>query len=402
MEPSSGIRSSKALCIGASDLKRVAGATYNGYMVVVSATSTGAGEENLSGMFNAPARQDHSSTHRELPAPCFDRFQILALDGGGAKALFTAHMLARLEKDLGISISDSFDLIAGTSAGGIVALALGAGLSPSEIAAHYEELVKKVFPAARRRLWRRPRQLTSPIYDGDALRAALSKVLGDRLLGDSAKRLVIPAWDVQRGAVHIFKTPHHIRLKRDWRIPMTDIAMATSAAPLYFPAARVDGHRLIDGGVWANNPSVVAIAEAVSMLDVPLSSIRVLNVGTIDQLTNHPKRLDRGGLFNWAKPIAPLILTAGSRGGQGIAEHLIGKESFTRLDARVPGGLYALDSADPKDLAGLAASASRELSPLFTSRFAGHRAAQYKPLVGDRHDGDPTHTETTEVTDEAH
>ena len=80
------------------------------------------------------------------------------------------------------------------------------------------------------------------------------------------KRLVIPAWDVQRGAVHIFKTPHHMRLARDWRIPMVDIAMATSAAPLYFPAARVDGHRLIDGGVWANNPSVVAIAEAVSML----------------------------------------------------------------------------------------------------------------------------------------
>src|SRR5699024_11227447 len=133
-----------------------------------------------------------------------------------------------------------------------------------------EELVEKVFPASRRRVWRRPRQLRSPIYDAEALRAALTGVLGRRLLGDSTKRLVIPAWDVQRGAVHIFKTPHHTRLTRDWRLSMVDIAMATSAAPLYFPAAGVDGHRLIDGGVWANNPSVVAIAEAVSMLDVPL------------------------------------------------------------------------------------------------------------------------------------
>jgi patatin-like phospholipase/acyl hydrolase len=69
------------------------------------------------------------------------RFQILALDGGGAKALFTAHLLARLEQDLDISIRDSFDLIAGTSAGGIIALALGAGLRPSEIVSHYTELV---------------------------------------------------------------------------------------------------------------------------------------------------------------------------------------------------------------------------------------------------------------------
>ena len=367
-------------------------------MGVVKASSTGAGGENLSGIASESVQQDDLSSASELPNPSFDRFQILALDGGGAKALFTAHVLARLEQDLGVSINESFDLFAGTSAGGIVALALGAGLTPSEIVKHYEELVKAVFPAARRRLWRRPQQFTAPIYDADALRVALTKVLGDRLLGDSAKRLVVPAWDVQRGSVHVFKTPHHSQLTRDWRIPMVDIAMATSAAPLYFPAARVDGHRLIDGGVWANNPSVVAIAEAVSMLDVPLASIRVLNVGTIDQLTNHSKRLDRGGLLNWAKPIAPLVLNAGSRGGQGIAEHLIGKDSYTRFDARVPGDLYALDSADPNDLAGLAASASRELSPIYTSRFAGHRATEYKPLIGDRHHGDPTSTSTTEAS----
>lgn len=354
------------------------------------------------GQVYAPGRQDHPSTTSEPAPPSFDRFQILALDGGGAKALFTAHVLARLEQDLDVSIKDSFDLIAGTSAGGIVALALGAGLTPREIVERYEELVEAVFPATRRRLWRRPRQLSAPIYDGDVLRTALTKVLGERLLGESAKRLVIPAWDVQRGAVHIFKTPHHTRLARDWRIPMVDIAMATSAAPLYFPAARVDGHRLIDGGVWANNPSVVAIAEAVSMLDVPLASIRVLNVGTIDQLTNHPKRLDRGGLFTWAKPIAPLILNAGSRGGQGIAEHLIGKDAYTRFDARVPGDLYALDSADPDDIAGLAASVSRELSPVYTERFAAHRAAEYTPLIGNLHRGDPTSMSTTEVSDEAH
>jgi patatin-like phospholipase/acyl hydrolase len=324
-----------------------------------------------------------------------NRFQILVLDGGGAKALFTAQVLARLEQDLDVTVCDSFDLVAGTSAGGIVALGLGAGIRPAEIVAHYEQLIAKVFPASRRRPWRRLRQLRSPIYDAEVLRQALTSVLGVRLLGDSIKRLVIPAWDVQRGTVHIFKTPHHPRLTRDWRIPMVDVATATSAAPLYFPAAHVDGHRLVDGGVWANNPVVVAIAEAVSMLGVPLDAISVLNVGTIDQLTNHPKRLDSGGLLHWARPIAPLILSASSRAGQGLAEHLIGESNYTRFDALVPGGLYALDSADPKDVAGLAASVSRELSPTYTAKFADHHAPAYTPVHGNRDRDDMSNLSNT-------
>jgi len=308
------------------------------------------------------------------------RFQILALDGGGAKALFTAHVLARLEEDLRVNLTDAFDLIAGTSAGGIVALGLGAGLPPSELVTHYEELVQTVFPRARRRPWRRIRQWTAPLYDAASLRAVLTEVLGARNLADSSKRLVVPAWDVARGSVHVFKTPHHERLKRDWRVPMVDVAMATSAAPTFFPAARVDGHRLVDGGVWANNPSVVAVAEAVSMLGVPLSAIRVLNVGTTESVSHHPKRRDGGGFIQWARSFAPMLVEAASRGGQGTAEHLIGREHFQRFDALVPGGLYELDSVDADDIAGLAASVSRELSPTYTALFDGHRAPDYSPL----------------------
>jgi len=161
---------------------------------------------------------------------------------------------------------------------------------------------------------------------------------------------------------------------------MVEVAMATSAAPAYFPAAHVDGHRLVDGGVWANNPSVVGVAEAVSMLDVPLSRLRVLNIGTTDQVSHHPRRLDTGGVATWARHAVPLVLTASSRGGQGLAEHLVGREDYSRFDAIVPGGRYALDNADPDDLAGYAAAASRDLSPIFTARFAAHRASAYKPF----------------------
>lgn len=317
--------------------------------------------------------------------PLGGRFQILALDGGGAKALFSAHVLARLEADLQIRIADAFDLITGTSAGGIIALALGAGLRPAEIVARYERLVTAVFPRSHRRWWRLPGRLVHPSYDASVLRGALESVLGTRLLGDSCKRLVIPSWDVHKGGVHIFKTPHHERLRRDWKIPMTDVAMATTAAPAYFAAAQVDGQRLVDGGVWANNPSVVGITEAVSMLGFPLQAIGVLNIGTTDQVSHHPRKLDTGGLATWARYAVPLVLAAGSRGAQGIAEHLVGKHNYCRFDAIVPGGLYALDDADPDDLAGYAASASRDLSPVYTARFAAHRARTYHPPTWAHH-----------------
>jgi len=318
-----------------------------------------------------------------------ERFQILALDGGGAKALFSAHVLARLEDDLAVNVTDAFDLVTGTSAGGIIALALGAGLPPAEIAAHYERLAATVFPRSYRRWWRIPARLTQPTYDAGVLRNALESIFGGHLLGDSSKRLIIPSWDVQKGGVHIFKTPHHERLRRDWKIPMVDVAMATSAAPSYFAAARVDGHRLVDGGVWANNPSVVGITEAVSMLGLPLEAIGVLNIGTTDQVSHHPKKFDTGGLATWARHAVPLVLTATSRGAQGIAQHLVGKHNYSRFDAVVPGGLYALDDADPDDLTGYAASASRDLSPIFTARFAAHRASPYQPPAWARKGPDP-------------
>jgi uncharacterized protein len=289
-------------------------------------------------------------------------------------------VLARLEDDLGVRIRDSFDLIAGTSAGGIIALALGAGLRPAEIVQHYQRLVATVFPGNRRRWWRLLARLRRPTYPQQPLRDALCQVFGDRRLGDSDRRLLIPSWDVQCGQVHLFKTPHHPRLTRDWKLPMVDVALATTAAPTFLPAARVDGHRLVDGGTWANNPSVVAITEAVSILGVPLNAIWILNIGTTNEVAYHAKKLDNGGLATWARHAAQLGLTASSRGAQGIAEHLVGRDRYSRFDAQVPAGLYRLDDANPDDLAGLAAGQSRKLSPIFTTRFAGHTAGPYQPL----------------------
>lgn len=301
--------------------------------------------------------------------------------------MFSAHVLAHLESDLGVSIRDTFDLITGTSTGGIIALGLGAGLRPAEIASHYVELTKAVFPRSRRRMWRSPARLLGAKYQQAPLRGALEAILGDRLLYDSDKRLVIPSYDVQAGGVHIFKTPHHPRLRRDWKHQMVDVGLATSAAPTYLPVAKVGGHRLVDGGVWANNPSVVGIAEAVSVLGVPLEAVRVLNVGTLETVGPKPRSIDRGGAAAWARPGLSMLVEAASRGAQGLAEHLVTPRRFSRIDALVPEGTYALDDADPEELSGWAAGASRHFSPEFTERFGGHTALSYKPAFDKPADG---------------
>lgn len=318
-----------------------------------------------------------------------ERFQILALDGGGVKALFTVYLLARLEDDLGVSIRDTFDLIAGTSAGGIIALALGAGMRPAEIVDHYEQLAATVFPASRRRRWRLPATVLWAKYRQAPLRSTLERVFGDRQLGDSDKRLVIPACDVEQGEVRLFKTRHHPRLMRDWKIPMVDVALATSAAPTYLPAAKVDGQRLVDGGLWANNPSVVAITEAYSMLGVPLKSLRVLSIGTTHELKDHPRRLDKAGVGFWAPRVAQLMMTTSGKGAEGIAQHLLGPERYKRVDPNVPAGLHSLDRADSERLAALESTVSLHLNPVFTEHFAGHTAYPFEPYSAEASRGDP-------------
>lgn len=135
----------------------------------------------------------------------------------------------------------------------------------------------------------------------------------------------------------------------------------------------------VDGGVWANNPSVVAITEAVRTLDVPLEAVRVLNVGTTEKHLGSPRKLDSAGFGRWAVKAVPLVLSASSRGGQAVAQNLLGTSRYRRFDATVPAGLYSMDDIDAADLAGVAGAVSRVLGPDYSSYFADHVAPSFIP-----------------------
>ena len=313
-----------------------------------------------------------------------ERFAVLSIDGGGVRGIFAAAVLANLERDTGTRITDHFDLIVGTSTGGIIALGLGAGMSPEEILACYVENVKSIFPARRRSILAWPLSLARAKYKPDGLKAVVREIFGDKLLCDSTIPLVIPSYNIGENAVYLFKTPHHERLRRDWRVPMWQVAMATTAAPTFFPAYCLPGEhvRLVDGGVWVNCPALVGVAEAVSMFGRPIEQIRLLSLGTTVAAAYRSRGLDRGGLIQWVRSphVVQVLMTGQSLGAFTAAEHLLGRGRAIRLNPPAPESLVKLDAADSRDLLAVAAHHSREFCPTYVTEFASHRRGPYIPL----------------------
>jgi patatin-like phospholipase/acyl hydrolase len=216
-----------------------------------------------------------------------DRTQILALSGGGFLGLYTATVLATLEGALGRPLARCFDLVAGTSVGGIIALALAAEVPAEDIKKAFERDGTRIFsnrpaPATR---WEHLvdffRSTFTSKYDGIALREAMATILdSDLRLCDLRHRVVIPAMDVTNGEIKIFRTPHHRHSFPDSHLAVSDIALATSAAPTFFPPVRINNSYYIDGGLFACSPAHIALHEAETALGVDAGTTHLLNVGT--------------------------------------------------------------------------------------------------------------------------
>lgn len=290
--------------------------------------------------------------------------KILSIDGGGLKGVFPASFLSTIEATLNVRTADYFDLIVGTSTGGILALGLGAGLSAQEVLAFYESHGPTIFRGNR--FVRTLRRIGVAKYSNADLRKALTEVFKDRILDESSKRLVIPSVNLETGKVHIFKTAHHPRLQIDYREKMVDVALATASAPTYFPTHTLaSGVPLVDGGLWANNPVGIAVVEAISMLGWGQAELRILSLGCTTEpiQTTFALRMAVGGWY-WSKKIVDVFMAAQSSGSVGIAQHLAGHENVVRISPHVSSNRFALDRPDQiSALRGLGASEARESLP---------------------------------------
>jgi uncharacterized protein len=275
-------------------------------------------------------------------------FRILGIDGGGIMGAFAASALATFERETGRRIIDHFDLITGTSTGGIIAVGLAMGASAEKVCEFYETRGPRIFPAggALGGWARLLRNLVRPKYSPASLREAIEDVVGHRPLAEAKTRLVIPAYDAEMGRIYLFKTPHHPQYIYDRDLPAADIALATSAAPSYFPAHTIPRRgTFIDGGVWANCPAAVGVVEAMDFLGQRPEDIRMLSVSA----TNYPFRIgekqQRGGLQSWAPKIIETLMFGQVQAAVAQARCLLRRGLFHRIDYLTQPGHYRMDNA---------------------------------------------------------
>jgi len=246
---------------------------------------------------------------------------VLSLSGGGVRGLYTVSVLAELEKVVArktgnddFRIGSCFDLVCGTSIGGIIAIGLAKGMSAREIKAVLREQAPAIF---KRPWWRRipgvteATQYLRSLYSPTPLRNTLYDLFGNATIGDleMAPRLVVPAINITNGQLKIFKTPHHDELYTDHGFSLVDVGLATSAAPSYFPIHLIDDTHYIDGGVIVNSPAMMGVLEAHTYLGFDYQNIQLVAIGTMGSAaTAAPEKRVNWGFKNWGPASSKLLL----------------------------------------------------------------------------------------------
>lgn len=243
------------------------------------------------------------------------QMRVLSIDGGGIRGIIPAMLLAEIEERTQTPIARLFDLIAGTSTGGILALGLtvrGENGAPKyraqELVELYEREGRNIF---NRSTWHRLRACGNAVeekYSADGIRSVLERKFGNARLKDALADLLVPSYEIERRMPFFFRS-RMAREKTEYDYEIRDVALATSAAPTYFEPHRIvvnqdplDYYALIDGGVFANNPAMCAYAEAKAQ--DPRADVLLVSFGTGELV--RPIFYDEAkdwGLINWAQPI---------------------------------------------------------------------------------------------------
>ena len=341
-----------------------------------------------------PKRSSGTLAQRRVPLPWpEDRdFRILSIDGGGIRGIYPATFLAGLERRYlgGKSVAQYFDLIAGTSTGGILAIGLGTGICAAELRDLYVNRGCEIFPPIKARsfekiirCWRSFFQFFKYSYNREALARILRETFGDRKFGEAETRLCIPSFEGSHGEVYIFKTPHHPDFRIDWRENMTKIAAATAAASTFFQPLKDGGYTFVDGGVWANNPIMIALVDALTCFSVDPMRVRILSLGCgNDPYTVDKPKIASGGLWAW-RDLIYAAMRLQSQNALGQAGLLIGAENVVRIDAPEREKKIQMDDwrRAKDELPGAAEAALDEMGPAVASTFLYEPVTPYIPSM---------------------
>lgn len=307
-------------------------------------------------------------------------FKVLSIDGGGIRGVIPAVILQHLEQKTGKSVSDLFDLVAGTSTGGILAAGLTVPkgnktprYSAEDMLELYTDRGDEIF---NRSFWRGITSIggaTEEQYDHRPLERILKQKLGDATLTDCLIPVVITSYDIERREPYFFKTRRALK-KKDRNHYLRDAARATSAAPTYFepevvkslannPKRRV----LIDGGVFVNNPAMCAVAEAISLGEKP-DDLLVVSLGTGIATRKIPYEEAKGwGTLGWVRPIISVMMDGVADAADYQVRQLLpdathaDNQRYFRFDTELDLALDDLDAAGAGNIRNLKAEANQIL-----------------------------------------
>jgi predicted acylesterase/phospholipase RssA len=314
------------------------------------------------------------------------KYSLLALDGGGIRGVIPARALQEIEQRMGRPISELFDMVAGTSTGGILALGLtapapggGPRFAASDLLALYMEHGREIFPDSLLLKVRTLAGLADPRYSPRELEDLLQDRFGATKLSEALTEVVVPTYDLSRPGPFFFKRSYARDEDHSWDIDMAKAARATSAAPTYFDPAQLpqfedEGeHALVDGGVFANNPATAAYADALDLWKEDVE-IHVVSIGTglPPQVQGRgaipvPFSRARGwGLAHWARPILEVVLDGAAKAVEyqmvRLCRHGDGTNPrYHRLQSDLPTADHALDDASEENLQRLLADANTML-----------------------------------------
>lgn len=292
-----------------------------------------------------------------MPKQSSKNFYILALDGGGARGIYPACILAGVERNIGKPIKDCFDLITGTSTGAIIAGAAATGVKMSVVVDLFEKEAPQVFSKLRF-----DRGFVRSKYARQPLKQLVKKCLPRQRLGEIITPLLITSSSISTGDVHVFKSRYLDDLGeeylRDGDVLLSDAVLASCAAPSYFDPMQVGDYLLADGGLWANNPSILAVTEAVSKFKRPIEQVHILSIGTGNASKLYRRRRSWGLATGWGRQkLVEYFLNLQSQASTNMAKLLLA-DRYLRLDPEIKN--WRLD--DTRHLENLKSMANRDFS----------------------------------------
>ncbi len=274
-------------------------------------------------------------------------FHILALDGGGTRGMYTAQLLAKIERAFGTPIKTCFDLIAGTSTGAIIAGAAVSDIPMADIVELFDTETPHIF---RKRWYRIPLFLSK--YPSEQLAQVIAKHIPATPLGEIATPLMITSSEIAKSEVHIFRSNYGSHDSEsappaNKEVCLRDAILASCAAPTFFAPKPIDNLLLADGCLWANNPSTIAATEALSVFGKEARRIRMLSVGTGHSVNMYRNRRGWGALTGWGgAKLTSYVMTLQAQASAHTAKLLL-KGNYLRINPEI--ARWEIDSVTQLD-----------------------------------------------------